>query len=528
MTYLILFLSGVATALPFLFPILWPITWISLAPLFYLAPQIKKRYLHGLCFGMGFYLPLYYWFIQLYPMDFAGFTPLMGGITVAVCWIGLSLLQASEMAFIPMIYGLLVGRGERARRYRALHPFLAAACFTVFEWFQSLFWHGVPWGRLALSQTGFLPMVQSASLLGSLFICFLLALCGGAIAVWGKELWALIRFGNKHSRITASLALLAILAVPTVNGIWGGLRLARIEGDLTGEREIKIALIQGNIASGDKWNGSLSDTVDKYLNLSREAVEEQGAELVLWPETVVTLVLSDAPHYRWMLGDFAARYGVTLVVGSYALNAEGNRTNALYCFLPDGTLSETVYAKRHLVPFGEYLPVPEVFGKIPFLAGMNLSESALTPGTEPALFDTEWGKLGGLVCFDSIYDTLCRDSVVAGADLILLSTNDSWYRDSRAIYQHNAHAQLRAIENGRSIARAANTGTSTLILPSGRVTDSLPPMVTGTVVGTLPLHDETTVYQRVGNLIVPLSLALLAAGGALGIADRIGKRKREA
>ncbi len=468
---------------------------------------------------MGFYLPLYYWFIKLYPMDFIGFTPLEGAITVVICWFGLSLLQAAEMALIPTVFGRLAN--IKVRYIAILSPLLGASCFTAFEWFQSLFWHGVPWGRLALSQTGFLPMIQSASLLGNLFICFLITLTNGILASllpWLRDRWKQNK-DNKGKRLCAVLTALCAFLIPLTNGIYGLVRLERLEQTMADAETFRVAVIQGNIASGDKWaDHSVSTSSERYLALSEQVIAAEKPDVLLWPETVLTATLSQSPKYQWMLSDFADRNDVTLVVGAYDRGGDANEEqyNALYAFYPDGSCDENVYRKRHLVPFGEYLPMAWLFEKIPFLSELNLSEGALTPGEEPLLFDTPHGMIGGLVCFDSIYDTLARDSTRAGAEMLLLSTNDSWYRDSHAIYQHNAHAMLRAVENGRAIGRAANTGISTLILPSGEVIGALDPLVEGTLCGSLPLMQITTPYQTLGNLIVWLSLSVLALSTACG------------
>lgn len=506
MTYLILFISGLASSLPFLMPKLWLIEWFSLIPLFYLAPRIKKRYLHGLCFGMGFYLPIYYWFLKLYPMDFAGFTPLQGGLTVMAGWLGLSVIQAAEIALIPVVYARLHQPASKEKPLATLwNPFLAASCFVIFEWAQSLFWHGVPWARLALSQVECLPMIQSASLLGSMFICFLIVLTNGLLAnvIHPKEVLM-------QSKPKLAIYLLLVLLIPLANGVYGGIRMQYLEKEDSTADTVRIALIQGNIASGDKWqDDSLSASVKKYLNLSQTVIDAESPDIVLWPETVLTVSLDREPYYMNKLITFAKSNGIMLVTGAYASDDEGNRYNAIYAIYADGSVDEHVYKKRHLVPFGEYLPMPWLFNRIPFLADLNLSESALTAGADPELFASPYGAIGGLVCFDSIYDELARSSAADGARLLLLSTNDSWYRDSHAVYQHNSHAVLRAVENGRSVARAANTGISTLILPSGKNISSLDPLVTGTVCGDLPLSSEVTLYQRVGNLIVWLSMAFI-------------------
>ena len=116
------------------------------------------------------------------------------------------------------------------------------------------------------------------------------------------------------------------------------------------------------------------------------------------------------------------------------------------------------------------------------------------------------GKVGSVICFDSIYESLILDSVRAGANLLCISTNDSWFEDSAAVYEHNAHAKLRAVETGRYVVRAANTGISSIITPTGKVTESLPPLVEGYILDGVYMISANTLYTMVGNVLV------LAAG----------------
>jgi apolipoprotein N-acyltransferase len=156
---------------------------------------------------------------------------------------------------------------------------------------------------------------------------------------------------------------------------------------------------------------------------------------------------------------------------------------------------------------------------------MNLFSNDLTNGSDSALWDTELGKIGALVCFDSIYETLTLDSVRDGAEIMILSTNDSWYKDSAAVYQHNGHAVLRAIETGRSFVRAANTGISSIIEPNGEIVTLREPLVKGYAAAEVSTHCHTTPYSVIGNLIVWLSLLYLAVLVSLRIRDAVAKRK---
>ena len=637
MSYLFVFLSGLLTALPFLFPKLYVLSWISLAPLFVIAAKKKSAYRHGLVFGMGFYILLYYWFVKLYPMEFMGLNEAQSILVIATCWIGLSLLQALEIAFVPFFFRkLLIPRAAWTA------PFSAASCWCAFEWLQTLGWTGVPWGRLAVSQYGALPMIQSASLLGSYFTGFLIVLTNGFLALFylKNEAFFLSRkkrrssfgqipgepdpsgadfcrktvvsgtgeqktadtvcgqcaeadasgagslqggstvlqassdevgpavkaetasaeapqvfaasfarsdshffdsgqvpepepgasdaeFGihakksgsaSKKSRrgVVRYLPLAAALMVMLSNGLFGLLRLSALRRQ-SEQEPVKVALIQGNLASGEKWaDDSAEHSATLYSALTREACAEGDVRLVLWPETVLTFPVRHNLHYDGQLRSLSQETGAVLLVGTLdtVFDPETNQTNvynAMLAYYPDGTRGDAIYYKRHLVPFGEYVPMAELIRTVlPQLSEMNLLSDDLTPGTEATLISTQWGNVGALICFDSIYETLTRDSVRNGAGLIALITNDSWYLDSAAVYQHNGHAVLRAVESGRYVARAANTGISSVITPSGEITGLLEPLKEGYVIGEVRFSSKTTLYVKVGNLIVLCALLYIA------------------
>jgi apolipoprotein N-acyltransferase len=135
-------------------------------------------------------------------------------------------------------------------------------------------------------------------------------------------------------------------------------------------------------------------------------------------------------------------------------------------------------------------------------------------------------RLGGLICFDSIYEELSYASVLDGAELICLGTNDSWFSDSAALYMHNAQAQLRAIENGRYVARAANTGISTIITPRGEVIEELEPLVSGNVYATVYARDQITLNTTLGNAFVYLILICFVAVFTQNIIKKVKNKQK--
>lgn len=520
--------SGILTAMTLQFDLMYPLSYISLAPLFYFIaekfgekPSYKKLYATGLLWSMCYYMTIYSFFLAMYPMEFMGVSKPVGGFLVVFCQIGLSLLQSvATAAVVPLT--LLVCRHKR------LLPLIFSLLWIIFEWMQNFTWAGVPFLRLAISQTSFAPAMQSASLFGSLFLSFIPALSSASL---GYALHLLKARGwrfDKKILVYPTLALVLIIS----NIGYGAIKIASYTEDVG--RQIKVALIQANIGSVDKWaDDSVENTLKTHLELCESAVNESGAELIIFAETALNFDFLADP-YRYItdtltsrmitetLTSFAKEHEVTMVIGTFASD-EQNSYNSLVIFYPDGTIEDEPYNKRRLVPFGEYVPMESVIRKVfPFLADMNLFEGQITAGESSEIKKASGGLIGRLICFDSIYDYLTRQTVADGAEMIILSTNDSWYLDSPAVQIHNDHAKLRAVESGKYVLRAANTGVSAIIDPLGRVTSELEPLVYGYVSGEAVFNSERTLYSYTGNLIIPISFCVIAFEV---IAKLIDKRK---
>ena len=176
----------------------------------------------------------------------------------------------------------------------------------------------------------------------------------------------------------------------------------------------------------------------------------------------------------------------------------------------EGRLSD-YYDKRTLVPFGEFVPYRDFFEVvIPPLVEVTMLDGDCSAGDDASIFEREdIGRLGGLICFESIYERLALATVRQGAEVFIVGTNDSWFRESRATKMHTAHEQLRSIECGRYSARAACTGLTCFINARGEIVDSLPLYEEGFLVMDVPRLTHTTLYARLGDLVVPTSALLL-------------------
>lgn len=509
--FLLYALCGCLTALPMVFPSLWFLSWIAPAPVFanaFFVPAHKKHPLRrawgrGLSFFYCYGLVVFYWFIELYPLDFAGLDKWGSLAVILVAWFGLPLLQGVFSAFLFMILHIL---SEKCTKHQILgKPVLlslgAASLWIIFEWIQTLTWAGVPWGKLALTQCGWLPLVQSASLFGSYAVSFLIILTASLFAF---ALLHLKKANRKHAAVFAAAAL----CVFGVNALYGILRCTLYQPE--GER-VTVAAIQGNIASSEKWDEKTNSTLDVHKNLTLAAAEE-GADLILWPETALPYIYSAGGKLDTYLTDLAKQASVSVFAGFFIQDSERNLYNVIGQVDPDTGVGDTFYKKRRLVPFGEFVPMRElVMFLIPPLSQLSALDYDVTPGDDPQLFDTVYGKIGSEICFDSIYESLILDSVRAGANLICISTNDSWFKDSAAVYEHNSHAKLRAVETGRYVVRAANTGISSIITPTGKVTESLPPLVEGYVLGEVYMISNHTLYTVIGNTLILAAGVYIAA-----------------
>ena len=508
--FLFLTVSAVITGISVTFSeYLGFLEWISLIPLIIALRLIsegkKTKFRHAYLFGLYyfeiFYAVCFHWFISLYPLDFTGLNNFYSVLVIIVAWFGLPLVQALFGGLVFVLY-TAVSKTHIAKKYNVVNALSIIAIYTFYEFTQTLGWWGVPWGRLALGQADTAFFVQSASLFGSYFVT--------AVILTVNSLLAFAVMNFRKSAKFKSIYAFSALSVFLVN-LFAGIGLYYAEEERISNAEtVSVGVIQGNFSSTEKWSVDIDDIFDKHIELTKSSAED-GAEVIIWAETSLPIVLRENGYYCRKLAQTASELEVTILVGALDGTEVLNR-NSIICYNPDGTRDENIYAKRHLVPFGEYVPMRNfIEACLPFLTEISILGDDWMPGNESAIFNTDVGKIGSLICFDSIYESLARDSVNDGAQVLAISTNDSWFSDSAAIYMHNNQARLRAVENGRFVARSANTGLSSFITSHGEVISSIPPLEDGYLNCDIALLSHRTLFTSIGNLFVYISgfLALI-------------------
>jgi apolipoprotein N-acyltransferase len=368
---------------------------------------------------------------------------------------------------------------------------------------------GFPWAVLGYAQyrnVALLPLAAFAAVYGLSFVTALASFAG-------LELVQARRRGMRASG--AAWAALALVLL--VHGA-GFVALAReAPGE---ERTLRVAVLQGNIDQDAKWSPEWADaTMSIYESLAREAAE-QGAQVIVWPETAIPGSVEHDPAFRERVEALVRSLGAVHVVGGVGIERHGEELRFFdSAFLLDasGTLRDR-YDKAHLVPFGEYVPLRDVLGLFVSAVASGIAPDNVTPGARAralALPVREGAVLAGVpICYELLFPDLVRRFVGDGATLLLAITNDAWYGRTGAPHQFLAITALRAAETRMWTARAANTGVSAVIDDRGRVREATRIFERGLLVADLPLRPASagrSFYVRHGDVFAWLCWAGLAA-----------------
>jgi len=461
------------------------LAWIAPAPLFWSllltrdpqrptpnARRLKAPFLIGFTSGFLYLLLLAPWFGAFSPAGYpaaAVYWGLLAGATYS--------LAALAMARTP------VG---------AAPPVLAAA-WTVLEWLRTQGTLTFPWGSLAVTQYRNLPVLQMLDLCGAFGLSFLMALVAAGLA--SSRLPDYRRPGRRWTAVALGVLLLA-----TLRGFW------LLASPPPASPTARVAVVQASESL--KAPGAAVVCVSPegdYDERTRYAVQK-GADLIVWPESASTLDAVHDPGARLRVTGLVAGSRSTLLAGSFIQDEETRRTtNGAAMVLPDGRITGT-YAKVLIVPFGEYLPARPLLSWTERL-GMPSEDLEAGRKWEPLPWDR--GKVGVSICYESAFGRVSREMVARGANLLAVLTSDGWAGRRSAGLQHLAFAPLRAVEERRSVARAAATGVSELIDPYGRVKGSLPMFTKGVALAEVPLRDDRTVYSYLGDWPVGMSWLIL-------------------
>ncbi|NQV15434.1 apolipoprotein N-acyltransferase, partial [bacterium] len=277
---------------------------------------------------------------------------------------------------------------------------------------------------------------------------------------------------------------------------------------------ISLAIVQTNLDPHQKWiRAQKTKHVQSIMDQSQKALSDSTA-IIFWPESAVPAHLKYYPQFDRKIRAFVESNGVSILTGALHHEEEAGEYkfyNSAFFYSPG--LPVAIYSKQGLVPFAERLPLVE---KFEFLKNLNFGQANFEPGQESLVYPMGSREnvtdLGTTICYESVNPFLFRKFMTNGADLMSIITNDAWLGYSPGPYQHLAAGRLRAIEHRVSIARAAQTGISAMILPSGRIAKSIPLGEKGEIVYAAPLGLDRTFYTEHGNIFALITLIVSAMG----------------
>lgn len=509
--------------------------WLALIPLLIallyprvdadLRATVRSAFALGLAAGMVFWLASMSWMLRLFETSPAP------ALLIVLGWLLLAAYCALYVGAFSMTVAWAVCKLGTDKLWKTL---LLTALIPVLwvgtEMVRSVFLTGFPWNLLGVSQYRNVVLIQPAQWVGVLGVSALVMLANTGLAI------TLLRYlplgtGRKYRpHLELFIALMAIALC-----FRSGARLARQY--TPGEAGVSIVAIQPAIPQVKKWSPEQIDRVHSTLRrLTRQsfAAGATPPDLVVWPETATPYCVTGPGESRDLVVELSRQCG-PLLVGSMDVIGLGEQSicfNGSFLFQTNGMVAGS-YNKQHLVPFGEYIPLS---GLIPSLASLAPMGWNCTPGREPTVItlgDPAW-SFSVLICFEDIMADLSRAFVKAGARLLVNQTNDAWFDRSAGPLQHLSHCVFRCVENRVPAVRAANSGISCLIEPSGLIVDptvnergrppeSLAPRWDVAVPGA---DFEMTPYTRYGDWLFGIPCAIIS--GILFLLALLGLRKKPA
>ncbi|MCW8855690.1 MAG: apolipoprotein N-acyltransferase, partial [Gammaproteobacteria bacterium] len=428
----------------------------------------------GWLFGLGQFVVGIHWIF--YSLYFHGGSPVFLAVLMVF-------LLASYLALFPALTGYIAQRffnTGKVIKLLLVMPF----CWLITEWLRGYFLTGFPWLQLGYSQID-MPVAGYATLFGGLGV--------GYVVVFSAALIALMFSDKKYLK----------LYLPVLTIIWFvGFALMQINWVKPVADKINVSLIQGNIPQKDKWRPYMyQPTLNMYQKITQQ---HWDSDVIIWPETAI-------PDFQHRITDYlddikrnAERHDKDVLLGLFIRDQQSRRYYNSVISLRDG-----VYQKRHLVPLGEYFPFRGMLEY--FRHWINIPMSDIDSGKdEQALITIAGQPVGVSICFEDAFDR----EVMSGlpeATLLVNVSNDAWFEDSPEAWQHHQIARMRALEAGRYMLRATNTGVSSVIDHKGRVKAISPQFERHVLVADVQPLTGTTPYTLWRNYLL-MSFGILLLG----------------
>jgi len=437
-----------------------------------------------------------------------GFVYGLGLFGAGISWIYVALHEFGNMpmwlAFVATtlfvaFYSLFLALAGYLQAKLALpNKFKLTLLFPVLwvasEMLRGYLFTGFPWLVLGYSQVPGSPLAAYAPVIGVYGVSLAVAVSAGLIALIFQQRWML----------QGKQALAGVISLWVVAAVLSAVEWTQPQGE-----PVKISLLQGNIAQGDKFDeAQFVNTLETYRRLAQQS----DARLIVFPETALPLLRENLPaNYADLLREHAKRNASDLLLGSFE-QENGLYYNSMFSL---GSSVEQTYRKNHLVPFGEFIPLRSVLGWfINEVLSIPMSDLSRGGDRQP-LLRLAGQQIAVNICYEDVFgEEIVR--ALPQATLLINTSNDAWYGYSDAAIQHNQISQMRALEAGRMMLRATNTGVTSVIDRDGRILKMLPQHEEGILTSEVQGFAGATPYTRAGNwAVLAILLAMLLSAWRL-------------
>jgi apolipoprotein N-acyltransferase len=464
------------------------VAWFAFIPLLFAlhrATSIRQAILLGFITGVVGYTGIVYWIV--YVVVNYGYLPIYLGIVIM-------LLLACYLSVYLAIFaaGIVYLRGKTSLYL------IAPVLWICMEYCKSQLFTGFPWENLGYSQYLNLYLIQFADILGVFGLSFLIILVN-------VSLFEIINKRSKREYIIAAAVSLTLVSVY----IYGIFRVDNIDKLLQNPSvpSMEVSLIQGNIDQSIKWNENFQkETLNIYEDISLKNIPVSGG-LIVWPETAVPFNFQDENDLHRQIRNLSIKTKSNFIFGSmsyFRRNHYVDFYNSAYLLSPEGKVKGK-YDKVHLVPYGEYVPLRNVF---PFIKGLTAGIGDFSKGDGYFPLSAADRKIGVLICYEGILPFAARMYKKESAEILVNITNDAWFGSTSAPYQHLSMTIFRAVETRLYLVRAANTGISAIVDPRGHIVAQTNIFQKDSLKGKVKFLKIPTFYAEHGDILVVICFML--------------------
>ncbi|MDR3256909.1 MAG: apolipoprotein N-acyltransferase [Endomicrobium sp.] len=472
------------------------LAWIAFVPLSFviIKSRLKTSFFYGFFSGFIFNIVGLYWLIPMLQFNTDSYVQAI--IAACALWIYLALYWGAWSLFLNL--------SKKVLNSNILIILSSSCIWVLLEYIRTYFLTGFPWMLIGYSQFKFIEIIQIAEFTGVYGVSFLIIFCNLCFYFWISKPFIYWKLPiKKIEKIKEDKYLYIALTLILAASIFGAFRADKFR--FFGTQEFTVAVVQPNINQYKKWDRYYKGDILSDLKKYAFKISEVKADLVLWPETTLMGFVPEDSQLYDCAKLITKTAGGFNIMGSPYNDENGNIFNAVLAF-ETGKVYKAVHKKNHLVLFGEYIPFRSFFSK--FFGVLN-QMGDFTKGVDTEIFDNGQICAGATICSENFFPGISRKFVLSGAKVLTNHTNDAWFFDTAAPYQHFIMNIFRAVETRKAVIVSANSGISGIIEASGIIVAKTPSSKNVLLTGNFLQNNFKTFYTNRGDLFIYMCAGLL-------------------